>query len=594
MKNKKILIFALTLVLFFTLLNGSKIYSIKAKSSIPEDYYHDIDLNGVYIYNVSDFGGISSWYNFTPYPADSFEGNFKTNPLGQIIINFSGFYNKDPNDWGNVFINPIPWLDIKVLENDLGVLKTNFTITNRSNSEVAYNLILGFSQFQPGFLIPNSNVSLIKELAQEQATGFFSGEVITEESYHFLYISYEQSSGTQRTYLKYDKSTGLLVWAKTRVGNYRLEINSINFTMSQDQIFNYIIDDFGGAASWYNFTPWPADSFEGNFRTNPSGLININFTGLFNKDINDWGNVFKDPIPWLDINIFENVSGILNLNFTLYNRSNSEIAYNMILGYNNFQPGFLITMMDNITGIKQLAFQEASGFASGTVEIQESDLTLKIKFDQINGAQKTYLIYEKQTGLLLWAKTSIGNYSLEIRIQGYKPWYRTIQTTPQNNLLLEIFPYLLVISISGIVAITSLIASKISTRYKKLNKFALIAILGVACFSSLFIFMSNFSVSSLDEPKQEVYDITLIVDYGNGTIIRVEDINLINSKTTAFDALNYSCVVTYKDYGEMGYLVEAVNGSYGNWLFYVNDEYIVSAANHYYLNNGDVVRWVLS
>jgi hypothetical protein len=204
------------------------------------------------------------------------------------------------------------------------------------------------------------------------------------------------------------------------------------------------------------------------------------------------------------------------------------------------------------------------------------------------------LIYEKQTGLLLWAKTSIGNYLLEMRIQGYQPWYRTTPTTPQDNLLLELFPYLLIISISGIVAITSLIASKISTKYKKLNKFALIAILGVACFSSLFIFISNFSVSTLNGPKQEVYDITLIIDYGNGTIITVEDINLINSKTTAFDALNYSCDVSYKDYGEMGYLVEVVNGTYGNWLFYVNDEYIISAANHYYLNNGDVVRWILS
>ncbi|MFX0106527.1 MAG: DUF4430 domain-containing protein [Candidatus Hodarchaeota archaeon] len=594
MNNKKIGILFFILLLFATLLFGSNIYPVNANSTTAESYSQDIDLNGIYIYNVSDFGGISSWYNFTPYPADSFEGNFEINPLGQIRINFTGFYNKDSNDWGNIFMNPIPWLNIEVLENELGILKTNFTLANRSNSEIAYNLLLGFNQFQPGFLIPIDNMTYIKQVAQEQVTDFFSGILKTEESYHFIYISYEQSGGSQRTYLKYDKWTGLLVSAKTSVGNYRLKINSINFTMSENQAYNYIVDDFGGISSWYNFTPYPADSFEGKFKTNPYGLISVNFTGLFNKDPNDWGNIFKNPIPWLDIQVFENISDILISNFTLFNRSNSEVSYNLILGYNNFQPGFRITTMNNITGIKQLAFHEATGFVSGNVEIQESELTLKILFNQIGGAQKTYLIYEKQTGLLLWAKTSIGNYLLEIRIQNYQPWERILPTQPQDNLLLELFPYLLIISISGVLVLTSLMASRLSPKYKKINKFVLIAILGIASFSSLFIFISNLSVSIFNEPKQEVYNITLIVDYGNGTIITVEDINLINYKTTAFDALNNSCDVVYNDYGEMGYLVEAVNGTSGNWLFYVNDEYIVAAANFYYLSDGDIVRWILS
>ena len=102
-------------------------------------------------------------------------------------------------------MNPIPWLDIKILEKSLGALKTNFTLSNRSNSEVAYNLILGFNQFQSGFLIPITNISYITQLAQEQTTGFFAGEIKTEESCHFLYISYEQSSGTQRTYFRFEQ-----------------------------------------------------------------------------------------------------------------------------------------------------------------------------------------------------------------------------------------------------------------------------------------------------------------------------------------------------------------------------------------------------
>jgi len=166
----------------------------KTNSEIPTQYYQNLDFNKPYVYNISQFGDPVGWYNFTPYPEDSFEGNWRTNPGGQIKINFTGFYAKDPNDWGNIFEDPIPWLDIEILECNLGILDTNFTLSNRSNSEVARALTLGYNMFQSGFLIPVSNLTYIEKLALNQAdpggVADIKGDVKVEETYNFFCKSY--------------------------------------------------------------------------------------------------------------------------------------------------------------------------------------------------------------------------------------------------------------------------------------------------------------------------------------------------------------------------------------------------------------------
>ncbi len=596
MKTNRKIIFLVSLVLMH-ILSLTSIPTVKADETIPTPYYQNLDINGTYIYNVTQFGSTVGWYNFTPWPETSYEGAWNTNPGGQIKINFTGFYDKDFNDWGNLFGDPIPWLDIEIIENNLGILTTNFTLANRSNSEVARALTLGFNYFQSGFLIPTHNLTHIKNLAVNQSDpgGEYDivGDVNTEETYNFFYIGFNQVGGGQQTHMIYDRETGLLVWARTSIFGYLLEIESLNFTVDYPSSLTYDVNQFGGEIGWFNFTPWPGNSYEGQWKTNPGGQIIVNFTGFYDKDPNDWGNVFDDPIAWFDIEIIENSSGILTTNFTLYNRSNSEIAWALTLGYNNFQPGFHIQNIENLTKVKKLALQEASGFVPGIVINEETELTLKITFEQVGGGQRTSILYEKRTGILLWANTSFGSYLIEMVIEGYSPWESEEELNAQRpNILSKFLPYIIIISISMVSALSVLAGSKINNKIRKFNKYFLIGIIATASFASFFVFTSSLEVAEVNEPLKEVHDITLIVDYGNGTIKTHENFELIKYNTTAFHALIKWCEIQYNNYGEMGILVEQIDGIKGNWRYSINGDFPGVSSNKYNLKNGDTVKWV--
>ncbi|NVM44585.1 MAG: DUF4430 domain-containing protein [Candidatus Lokiarchaeota archaeon] len=586
MKTTKKTIYFISLLFFTLLLHSGSIPFTRAKQTISESYSPNLNFNKPYLYEVVQFGDSTGWYNFT----FGFEGEWKTNPGGQIRINLTGSYNKDINDWGNVFSDPIPWYDIEIYKNNLGTLNNNFTLNNRSNSEVARALTLGYNDFQPGFLIPNENLTYIKELALNQSDpgGFYSkGDVNIEESYNFFYIGFEQIGGLeQKSYFIYDKWTGLLVWAKSSVLGYLLEIKSLNFTLEDNFIYNII--EFSGVTGWYNLT----GGFEGDWNTNSGGQIIANLTGYYNKDPNDWGNVIDDPIPWFDIEIVENKTGILTSNFTIANRSNSELGWTFTLGYNYFQPGLLIQIIDNLTRVKKLALQEATGFANGLVSISETPLTIKIAFEQTDGEQDTNLIYEKRTGLLLWVYTSIGDYLLEMAIDDYTPWESTgEEARPPPNLFLSILPYIIIASISMLIITTSFITSRSKPGFKKFNKYILISVLAIASFTSFFVFTSSIEVGEVNTPLREVNDITLIVDYGNGTIVTWANFTLSDYNTTAFDALSEWCEVEITDYGERGIIVESINGLKKNWLYSVNDESPGVSAKKYNLRDGDIVEW---
>jgi len=370
--------------------------------------------------------------------------------------------------------------------------------------------------------------------------------------------------------------------------------NSYYQELDLEDVYIYEVLGFGGAAGWYNFTPWPGDSYEGKWNTSIGGQIIINFTGFFNKDPNDWGNIFDDPIPWFDINILENNSGVLDTNFTLSNRSNSEIARDLTLGYNSFQPGFLIPST-NLTKVKELAIDQSDPGGLwdivGEVNVKETNDLLYMSFDQVGGDQKTYLVYDKLTGFLVWAKTSIGGYLLEIKSLNFVFDY----SMPQKKYdFIEFLPYLIIISISLITIVSSLIIAKVNDKFKKFNKYVLIAIVGIASLASFLIFTLSLGVSEVNKPQKEVNDITLIIDYGNGTIKTRENFQLTNYNTTVFDALIKWCEVEYHDYGEMGILIESIDGVSGNWLYSVNDDFPGISSNMYNIKNGDTIKWIFS
>ncbi|MCD6515397.1 MAG: DUF4430 domain-containing protein [Candidatus Asgardarchaeum sp.] len=103
------------------------------------------------------------------------------------------------------------------------------------------------------------------------------------------------------------------------------------------------------------------------------------------------------------------------------------------------------------------------------------------------------------------------------------------------------------------------------------------------------------------KPNSEIkpaYNLTLIIDYGNGTIEVHYNLNLTNvPNITAFHILFLVATVNYTWYGD-DVFVDAINGVWNNendnnrwWQYWVDDELPMIAANHYYLKNNSVVAW---
>ncbi len=570
-------------------------------ADIPANYCQNLDLDGIYVYNVTDFGGPTGWYNFSWWlPNFGYEGDYDPRIGGQIKINFTDFYDKDPNNFGDLFDDPIPWMDIEVMKNDSGVLVSNFTLTNRSNTEVSFNLILGYNSFQPGFLIPIDNLTNVKKMAIEQATsGYSKGKVIVEETFSFLYVSFE--SGSMNLYLIYDRWTGLLVWAKSVAGNYTLELNSQNFTFNLDLTFNYTVKEFGAPLKWFNLTC----DFKGNAKTNITGIVSVNFTGKFDKDVND-NSIFDNPIPWINIKFIENNTGDLNTNFTLSNISNSEAALNLHIGFNNFSSGFLIPAK-NLTSLKENATREGSGNQSnGLLLIKETGLTIKFIFIEVGDENFSAITYDKFTGLLMSMRAASGDFLLDMELVLYyeesdpipppSQYSKTIFDTEKEEGDLEFDNYIVPFLLLGCSAGAS-IGLLIWKKEIKTLKYLFTGILGSLCFSSLIVFnyWLTTGIASTDEtetPSEVVEHITLTVEFADDNIKRWEDFTLYGGKTTVLDALDKYCDIEYDDYG-WGVLVTEIDGIEGDWLYEVNGEKPSHGADKHYLRDGDEIKWIL-
>ncbi|MFX0025274.1 MAG: hypothetical protein ACFE8M_02575 [Candidatus Hermodarchaeota archaeon] len=184
--------------------------------------------------------------------------------------------------------------------------------------------------------------------------------------------------------------------------------------LSGEYLYNIL--DFGENSNWINFS----DDSEGKWATNISDEIRINITGFYKRDPYDLvGDTFSDTdMPWFDIKIFKNT----NLNFTLLNVSNSELARNLKLGFSRFQSGFLIPN-NQTEWVKANATLEANGASGLTADLtmEETINFLYFRFDQFGETQNqiTELIYDKKTGLLIRANTTLGNYKLALSLANF-------------------------------------------------------------------------------------------------------------------------------------------------------------------------------
>ncbi|MBY8988373.1 MAG: hypothetical protein KGD61_07955 [Candidatus Lokiarchaeota archaeon] len=123
---------------------------------------------------------------------------------------------------------------------------------------------------------------------------------------------------------------------------------------------------------------------------------------------------------------------------------------------------------------------------------------------------------------------------------------------------------------------------------RKKVKFILIALVGISAFISLIIF--NSLLYKKPETLESVEDISLFVDYNNGTIKTRTNFTLDNGKTTALDALAKWCIIKYV-VSPRGILVTEIDGLGGGWIYMVGGFSPNSGAAVYPLESGDLVTW---
>ena len=195
--HKFILIIASLLILQLLFLSFVPI--TKAESIIPSNFNQELDLTEVYIYEVIAFNTSKplEWADLN-WTAPS-KGFANTTPGGQIRVNFTGFYEKDPNDFFNIFNSPMPYMDIEFIENRFDNFVHNVTFYNVSNGEADLNLLLGYNRFKSGFLIPINNFTWLKQQAYAQdEPPFMNATVTILETATRITFDFHQKTGLQQ------------------------------------------------------------------------------------------------------------------------------------------------------------------------------------------------------------------------------------------------------------------------------------------------------------------------------------------------------------------------------------------------------------
>ena len=221
------------IIVSLVFLQLSLIFSIpmvKADIIIPDNFNQNLDLDEVFVYNVTAFNITKplEWLDVDWFAPP--KGFANTTPGGQIKVNFTGFYDKDPNDYFNIFNSPMSYMNIEFIEKRFGNLISNTTFYNVSNGEADLNLLLGYNKFKSGFLIPINNFTWLKQQAYAQNDPPLMNATVTiQETANRITFNFLQKTGLeQKTKSIYDKISGLLVFTNTSFGNYTLEMTLIN------------------------------------------------------------------------------------------------------------------------------------------------------------------------------------------------------------------------------------------------------------------------------------------------------------------------------------------------------------------------------
>jgi len=414
------------------------------------------DSSKEYVYNVTQWDSELNWY----FSSD--EGWVNTNPGGIIRVAYTGLYDFEGPFWvSNAFEDPVPHINISFYERKGSTLFFNRTMKNISSAEAAYVSALGYREFLAGFLIPTDNFSRLEErfLAQNVSDGPYSdyrGDHEFNNLTDTIEIIFRQNTGGQNTSLIYNKTTGVLIWAKVQSAygpDFEIElipsipsevdVYSTKFDINNEYIYNVTsFDQIQTEFSWYFGV-----NDKGKVKTNIDGKIQVLFTGFYDyiPGMYEPNNVFRNAIPYIDIGFYEKGGSTLIHNRTLTNISSVEAAYVTSLGYREFNPGFLIPT-DNFTRLEERVLAQDvndtyvnyEGYHSCEVKTDTVNITF-IQDNPDSKSQNITLIYDKSSGLLLSAevKNILGpDFEIELLssvIDTYAPIIEISSPNPSAN-----------------------------------------------------------------------------------------------------------------------------------------------------------------
>ena len=417
MKKKHLLIGLTIILLTIPFMLGYLSIPVRADTYNSDSF----DNSKEYVYNVTQWDSELNWY------FSSNEGWVNTNPGGIIRVAYTGLYNFEGPFWvSNAFEDPVPHINISFYERKGSTLFLNRTMTNISSAEAAYVSALGYREFLASFLIPTDNFSRLEErfLAQNVSDGPYSdyrGDHEFKNLTDTIKIIFRQNTGGQNTSLLYNKTTGVLIWAKVQSAygpDFEIElipsipsevdIYSSKFDINNEYIYNVTsFDQIQTEFNWYF-----GFSNKGKVKTNIGGKIQVLFTGFYDyiPGIYEPNNVFRNAIPYIDIGFYEKSDSTLIHNRTLTNISSVEAAYVTSLGYREFNPGFLIPT-DNFTRLEERVLAKD---VNDTYVNYEGDHSCEVKTSTVNitfiqdnpdsKSQNITLIYDKSSGVLLSAE----------------------------------------------------------------------------------------------------------------------------------------------------------------------------------------------
>ncbi len=137
---------------------------------------------------------------------------------------------------------------------------------------------------------------------------------------------------------------------------------------------------------------------------------------------------------------------------------------------------------------------------------------------------------------------------------------------------------------------------------KRKNKVISLGLLGITCFTSLFVFSIIFlpslqaSINSSNDDgrtlQEEVSNITIIIDYSGVKDNEIySNITLTNYNTTVYDAILKCSEIKVQDYGWAIYVKE-INGIGTGWTYTVNEDPLPNVpVDYFYLMDNDTVKW---